>query len=149
MLEGKSKSPILNSNTKKDDEPKEIIPENADVSEEILKNKWEEIIDFLEKEHSMLYFHLKKVKYSLNETVISIFPSSTSIKNTLANQEKELTLNARKILNNKNISFKIDYQFSSKKAEEKGLFLVKDKYKYLINKNKQLEKLQEVFNLNL
>lgn len=97
----------------------------------------------------MLYFHLKKVKYSLNETVISIYPTSKSIKNALANQEKELTINARKILNNKNISLKIDYKFVTKNTEEKALFLVKDKYKYLIDKNKQLERLQEVFNLNL
>ena len=97
----------------------------------------------------MLYFHLKKVKYSLNETVISVYPTSKSIKNALANQEKELTINARKILNNKNISLKIDYKFVTKNTEEKALFLVKDKYKYLIDKNKQLERLQEVFNLNL
>ena len=97
----------------------------------------------------MLYFHLKKVKYSLNNLEIAIYPTSTSIKNALSNQEKELTTNARKILNNKDISFKIDYSSSTQKTEEKELFLVKDKYQYLVKKNKQIEKLQEIFNLNL
>ena len=97
----------------------------------------------------MLYFHLKKVKYSLNNLEIAIYPTSTSIKNALSNQEKELTTNARKILNNKDISFKIDYSSSTQKTEEKELFLVKDKYQYLVHKNKRIEKLQEIFDLNL
>jgi len=36
----------------------------------------------------MLYFHLKKVKYSLNNLEIAIYPTSTSIKNALSIAKK-------------------------------------------------------------
>ena len=150
MLKGKSNSPITNKTSTKEIQTEKIVEiGNDSVSLEILQKKWNDIILFLEKEHAMLYYALKDITFTFYNNKIILTPHSSSHESSIKNQEKYLNHHAQKVLNNKKIVFDIQSFSSEKKKENQSLFLVKDKYKYLVSRNKNIQKLRDTFMLDI
>ena len=72
---------------------------------------------------------------------------SEHIKKSVEERLVLLTRHTQKLLNNKSIKFV--FEVHKAKEKEKSLYLAKDKYKHYKSKNKNLEKLVELFNLDI
>ena len=146
VVDSKSDNPIIS--TKKAEEAKEMIQIGIDlISADIISNKWAEIIGVLQEKYPRPYNGLINTSFDLFENQIVLHVKSEHIKKAIEERLVLLTKHAQKVLNNKKVKFVFEIQKAKK--EEKSLYLAIDKYKHYKGKNKNLEKLVEMFNLDI
>ena len=146
MIQSESDNPILSKN--QDQSTKEqVLYGETPFSSPQLNEKWPQIIEVLHESYPRDYNALKYLSFELNENQIILHVKSEHIKKSVEQRLLILTQEAQKILDNRNIRI----GFELKKQEEKApsLYLIKDKYKYYVEKNKKIEELVEKLGLDL
>ena len=119
----------------------------AEISEKTINDKWAEIINILQNKYPRVYNGIKKATFTLVDDNIVLHVKSEPLKKSIEERLSIITKHAQKVLNNKNIHFV--FEVKEVKNKEKSLYLAKDKYKFYLEKNKNIEKLVELFNLDL
>jgi len=146
VVDSQSDNPIIS--VKKAEEAKKLVQIGTDeISFDIISKKWAEIIGVLQEKYPRPYNGLINTSFDLFENQIVLHVKTEHIKKSIEERLALLTKHAQKILNNKKIRFVFEIQKA--KEKEKSLYLAIDKYKHYKNKNKNLEKLVELFNLDI
>jgi len=113
----------------------------------MVNDKWTEIISILKDKYPRVYNGIKKATFNLVDYNIVLHIKSEPLKKSIEEKLSIITKQAQKVLDNKNLRFVFEVKEIEKK--EKSLYLAKDKYKHYVEKNKKIEELVQIFNLDL
>jgi len=113
----------------------------------MVNDKWPEIINVLKNKYPRVFNGIKKATFTLIDCNIVLHVKSEPLKKSIEERLSIITKHAQKVLDNKNIRFV--FEVKEIKNKEKSLYLAKDKYQYYLEKNKNIEKLVDIFNLDL
>jgi DNA polymerase-3 subunit gamma/tau len=122
------------------------IQKNVDFTQEQLEIVWNKLAENLKNNNAQLFnlMHLSKpILKPANVVVISL--SSDFQKDTIEKNKDVLISSLVEQLNNNKISFQY---IISEKVRPKSVYSNEDKYKYLKERNEQIEQLRQRFNLD-
>lgn len=117
------------------------------ISSEIIYNNWDKIVNVLKSKYPRVYNGVKTPNFDLHEEQIVLHVKSEQLKKSIDDRLALLTKQAQLILDNRKVKFVLEIKETPK--EKKSLYLVKDKYNHYLEKNKNIEKLTQIFNLDL
>ncbi len=122
------------------------------VTLELVRQKWETILEPLEKDASRVYHLLKNTDIQFDNNVIQVLLSTPHQVNLVLRKLPQLRILSKKILNNASIDLEIKAAGEKEgviKEEKKTLYTQKDKYNYFKEKNPLFEELVQKLNLQL
>ena len=146
IIQSKTDNPIVNVSKAKAEKQEASIG-LKEVSPEIISGKWTKIIEVLKHNYPRDFNSIRSSKFELNGNQIVLHIKTENIKKSIEARLPILTKQAQIVLDNRNIRFV--FEIEEEKEKEKSLYLTKDKVLHYKEQNKSLDKLIEVFNLDL
>ncbi len=141
-----NKKNTSNTENKKSDEPETTIRDTSSAVS--IKDAWNELIEKFNKQVRM-YNALKAGNLTvIDKNTVEFTVINKSLEQKLAEIKPRIVNFLRNKTGNKNLEFKYKLANDTKSGEQNFIYTDRDKYKYLVNKNPNLEELKRNFDLD-
>ncbi len=141
-----NKKNTSNTENKKSDEPETTIRDTSSAVS--IKDAWNELIEKFNKQVRM-YNALKAGNLTvIDKNTVEFTVINKSLEQKLAEIKPRIVNFLRTKTGNKNLEFKYKLANDTKSGEQNFIYTDRDKYKYLVNKNPNLEELKRNFDLD-